>query len=346
MRDPFKFTEFTLLSFSGGRTSAYLLWRMQQAGMNPLTRVVFADTGRERPETYEFVREISRRWGVEVEWVKRKGRNDTGAGVVGDDTPFSRLLRDKSNGQRLRGEPFALPGPVSRFCSIELKRAPAERHMHAIGVAVGEDEAVVPRGSTRRFWTQRGEAVPALREVSYDQVLGIRADEPRRVSRLRNQRGESRPVYADGGEPWTFDSAAKAEAIGRVRYEYRLPLVDAGVVEADVLRFWLGSDFEVILREWRETGVRPSYDPPQGFDLALQPHEGNCDVCFEKATWKRMACIEARPDDADKWVLDEETYGTRYRQGGRGYAHEAEVARRRLPVVQVEDTPGECLCTD
>lgn len=345
-QDPFKFRDLTLISFSGGRTSAYLLWRALQAGLGAQTVVAFADTGRERPETYAFVREVARRWGVDIQWVRRVGRGDSGEGVVGVDSPFSRLLRDKSRGQALRGGAFSLPGPVSRYCSIELKRAPAERYMHKIGMASGLATLVTPKGSTRRFWTLMHQLVPNVPEVEYDQVLGIRADEPRRVARLRGQGSESRPVYADGGEPWSYAVAHEAEAIGRVRYEYRLPLVDAGVAEADVLQFWLGDNYSTVLEEWKATGVCPDIVLPQGFDLGLQPHEGNCDVCFEKATWKRVACITSRPEDADKWLLDEEVYGTRYRQGGRGYAHEADLARRHLPILQVEDTPGECLCHD
>lgn len=344
--DPFKSSGFTLYSFSGGRTSAYGLWRAIQSGLSKDTVVLFADTERERPETYAFVREVGRRWGVDVRWTKRIGNESPSGAVVGDDTSFSRLLRDKADGQSKRNGQFSLPGPVSRYCSIELKRAPAERYMHALGVERGLAERVTLKGTTRRYFTSRDLDVPDLLEVEYDQVLGIRADEPRRVARLRSQGGESRPVYADGGEPWMFEKAEDAEAIGRVRYEYRLPLADAGVTEAEVLEFWLGPEWSSILDEWRVTGQRPDFEPPQGFDLGLQPHEGNCDVCFEKATWKRVECIASRPEDAKKWIEDEKAYGTRYRQGGRGYEHEADLARRHLPLFRVEDTAGECLCTD
>lgn len=323
-----------------------MLWRAIQSGLSDETMVVFADTGRERPETYEFVRQCSARFNVPIAWVWRRGKGDTDEGVAGPPSPFSRLLRDKAEGQRLRGEPFSLPGPVSRYCSIELKRAPAERFMHNEGAGRGLAWPRELKGSTRRYWTRMGREVPLLLEVEYTQVLGIRVDEPRRVARLRGQGGESRPVYRDGGEPWTFASPDEAEAIGRVRYDYHLPLVDAGVTEEEVLEFFAGKSYREDFEEWRITGRRPCRPLPQGFDLQLLPERGNCDACFEKSTWKRIACLQANPEDGIKWVLDESAYGTKYRQSGKGYAYDMDIARRRLPLVRNEDSPGECLCTD
>lgn len=54
-----------VVSFSGGRTSAYLLWLMEQkrqAGED--VHYVFMDTGCEHPMTYRFVREVVKFWDI------------------------------------------------------------------------------------------------------------------------------------------------------------------------------------------------------------------------------------------------------------------------------------------
>jgi 3'-phosphoadenosine 5'-phosphosulfate sulfotransferase (PAPS reductase)/FAD synthetase len=77
-RSPFCIEGPALISFSGGRTSAYMLRRILDEGLQPDVHIVFADTGRERPETYEFVTRCAEEWGVEVHWVHRPGYFEPG----------------------------------------------------------------------------------------------------------------------------------------------------------------------------------------------------------------------------------------------------------------------------
>jgi len=61
-----------LVSFSGGRTSGYMLHEILQANGDLPSRckVTFANTGREMPETLDFVQEVSERWAVPVTWLE------------------------------------------------------------------------------------------------------------------------------------------------------------------------------------------------------------------------------------------------------------------------------------
>lgn len=172
MTNPFRIEGPALVSVSGGRTSAYMLRRILDASeMASDVYVVFADTGKERPETYEFVRRISREWSVTIHWVYRPGY-------------FDQLIADKK----------FLPNPTMRFCTAELKVKPM-----------------------RAFMLERG-------FKHWLNVVGIRADEPRRASRMRGQ------VVPE--------------------WDNHLPLADAGIRKADVMEFWKRQPFDLQLQPW------------------------------------------------------------------------------------------------
>ena len=67
----------TCLSFSGGRTSAYMLYKTLEAhdGVLPEeTFVAFANTGMEHPATLDFVRDCGEQWGVDIVWLEATTR--------------------------------------------------------------------------------------------------------------------------------------------------------------------------------------------------------------------------------------------------------------------------------
>lgn len=152
MRDPFLIDGPTCISFSGGRTSAYMLWRVLQANgsLPDETKVIFANTGKEEEATLRFVDQCSKEWGVSITWLEYVG--SAGFEVVG----FNQASRN--------GEPFEavikqrggyLPNRVSRYCSSELKTRTMHRYLKSQG------------------WEE------------WDTFIGIRADEPRRVAKFR-----------------------------------------------------------------------------------------------------------------------------------------------------------------
>lgn len=116
--NPYLITGPALISFSGGRTSAFMLRQILDAHGGTLPDdvvVAFANTGKEREETLRFVHECGSRWGVRVRWLERA---DEGGFV---EVGFNSASRD--------GEPFAAliakrkftPNAVTRFCTSELK---------------------------------------------------------------------------------------------------------------------------------------------------------------------------------------------------------------------------------
>ena len=115
----------TQIAFSGGRSSAYMLDKILDAnnGLPDTAKAVFTNTGRERPETLDFVERYSRERGVEIIWLEY--RYDNAPRAV-------RVCRETAS---LNGEPFralcerrkALPNQNARFCTEELKVKTARR---------------------------------------------------------------------------------------------------------------------------------------------------------------------------------------------------------------------------
>lgn len=189
MSDPFIIDSPTCISFSGGRTSAYMLWRVLQAngGLPDEAMVCFQNTGKEREETLEFINQCSLRWNVPITWLEYCDTAEQFKTVT-----FETASRN--------GEPFEaiimrrkyLPNPIVRFCTVELKVRTAHRYLKSLG------------------WTE------------WESWIGIRADEQRRLSKIKNQ---------DYGTHETKYS----------------PLGVAGVTKRDVTNFWSEQDFDLQL---------------------------------------------------------------------------------------------------
>lgn len=133
MSDPFRIAGPALISFSGGRTSAYMLWRILQAhgGQLPSDVVVaFTNTGKEREETLRFVAECGARWDVDIRWLEWRARSG--------ESRFAEVTFETA--ARL-GEPFAarieasgiLPNSFMRICTIDLKVETMRAFVRSLG---------------------------------------------------------------------------------------------------------------------------------------------------------------------------------------------------------------------
>jgi 3'-phosphoadenosine 5'-phosphosulfate sulfotransferase (PAPS reductase)/FAD synthetase len=60
-----------LVSYSGGKDSSCLLYLLQKRHV-AFDRVIFADTGVEYPEVYEFIEQVEKRLGIDIERVHPK----------------------------------------------------------------------------------------------------------------------------------------------------------------------------------------------------------------------------------------------------------------------------------
>jgi 3'-phosphoadenosine 5'-phosphosulfate sulfotransferase (PAPS reductase)/FAD synthetase len=166
MSNPYHIEGPALISFSGGRTSGYMLWHILDAFDGKLPddiHVCFANTGKEREETLRFVHECESRWGVRVRWLEFVTDLKT-------PPPSERFAEVGYNSASRNGEPFERlivrkqrgPNSLMRFCTERLKVQCMTDFAASIGWAEG----------------------------SYIEVVGLRADEMMRVFRLIERNAE------------------------------------------------------------------------------------------------------------------------------------------------------------
>jgi hypothetical protein len=195
---PYKLSGTTVVSFSGGRTSAYMLRQVlvNNEDLSDLV-VTFANTV------------------VDYPTASRQGE------------PFEALIRKRKY----------LPNPVTRFCTIDLKIRIIHKYLRGLGLST--------------------------EEAPVDMMTGIRADEPRRVVKIRHRKSTSESKWAT----------------------MVMPLADAGVGVQDVTDFWSGQPFDLML---------PTIN---GRTL-----EGNCDLCFLKGAKQVYSIIASDRHKAEWWA--------------------------------------------
>jgi 3'-phosphoadenosine 5'-phosphosulfate sulfotransferase (PAPS reductase)/FAD synthetase len=155
--NPYLLDRPALISFSGGRTSGFMLRQILDAfgGTLPDDVIpVFANTGLEDARTYAFIDKVAGMWTDIVVLERRRGQ-------AGERDAFD--IRSIDNCSR-NGEPFTalldekqfLPNPTARICTQYLKI----KTMAAFGKSRGW-----------KHWSA---------------AIGLRADEPRRVAKVKN----------------------------------------------------------------------------------------------------------------------------------------------------------------
>lgn len=202
--NPFFITGPALLSFSGGRTSGKLLKKVIDAHGGTLpddVHVCFANTGKEKAATLRFVHDCEVHWGARIRWLEFV----TDLASVGPEGRFEEV---GFNSASRNGEPFdrlierkqAIPNGRHRWCTEFLKVRVMFDFMESIGLG---------------------------RPGQYTEVIGLRADEKSRISRMRQ------------------DARNEASHLS-------FPLSTAGVVKSDIFAFWREQPFDLQLE--RGTG--------------------------------------------------------------------------------------------
>jgi len=160
-----------LISFSGGRTSAYMMYMIlnsKEYNQHYDFKIVFANTGKEHEGTLEFVRDCALKFNCEIVWIEAKHLDNNGVPFTKKGWGVGFKVVDFHTASR-NGEPFeemlsvlGIPCSSAPFCSDQLKRKPIEKYLKSIG------------------WD------------SYWKAIGIRVDE---IDRINENRVKKKILY-------------------------------------------------------------------------------------------------------------------------------------------------------
>jgi len=126
--------ELLVCTFSGGRTSAFMakfISELPKYKDNYEIVFIFCNTGKERPETLQFIKDCQDNWGLNIVWLEAKiniGRVGTSFNIVDFETasrngePFEEMLKK-----------YPMPNNFASNCTRELKMRPIEKYIKSLG---------------------------------------------------------------------------------------------------------------------------------------------------------------------------------------------------------------------
>jgi 3'-phosphoadenosine 5'-phosphosulfate sulfotransferase (PAPS reductase)/FAD synthetase len=240
--------------------------------------VMFANTGKEDAATLKFVHDCETHWNVPITWLEYRDADPTYEVVTYETAsrngePFEALIKKKNY----------LPNPIARFCTVDLKILTFERYLKANG------------------WTE------------WDNLIGIRADEQRRVAKIRANPSDGRK--------------------GVTRY---MPLAQDGITKEDVGKFWREQPFDLGLPNIN--GIT---------------YHGNCDLCFLKGASQIFSLIAENPSRATWWAKMESSIdapkikdGDKFRTDRPGYASMLTYSKAQTNLFDPNEEGLSCFCGD
>lgn len=207
-----------VVSFSGGRTSALMLKLILERYNRKDIKILFANTGKERNETYDFIHKIEKEWSIDVVWLEYqriktdknltkllKTKRMTAYADKQDNMHWFKIanydtakrhLDDEGSFDHLLNWTKSLPNPIQRSCTAQLKIKTMQRYLWSVGIH------------------------------SFVNHIGFRYDEIDRIVDIVNSHDRDKEVY------------------------YKFLLAEEKISQDDVNKFWENQPFNLQLKHY------------------------------------------------------------------------------------------------
>lgn len=128
-----------MVTVSGGRSSAFMAYHiLTDKKYKDYNKVfIFANTGQERVETIDFLKNIENYWGIKLVIVEAVGNEQMGLGISHkvvnweiinmNSEPFKEVIKHKN-----KGVFDGVPNQESPYCSENLKTIPCKKYCDSI----------------------------------------------------------------------------------------------------------------------------------------------------------------------------------------------------------------------
>lgn len=159
---------YLIVSFSGGETSAYMLYWLLKNKANEYNEIyiIFANTGQENEETLIFVDRVSKWLKKDIVWLEAVINPEKRKGTTHKVVSFETACRDESLFEDMVKK-YGIPNMSYPHCNRELK-------LNAIKSYVRTDLGLSPK--------------------DYDMAIGIRSDEIDRIAQDAKAKGLIYPL--------------------------------------------------------------------------------------------------------------------------------------------------------
>ena len=159
-----------LVSFSGGRTSAFMakFLKEQYKGKREML-FLFANTGKEKEETLIFVNKCDKEFDLNLVWLEADVNEEKGKGTTYKIVDFETASR---NGELFEAviKKYGLPSKLYRHCTRELKENPIHKYAKEI---LGSEylTALGIRADEKHRLKTNSKNIYPLAEIGVDEVF-------------------------------------------------------------------------------------------------------------------------------------------------------------------------------
>ena len=126
--------ELLVCTFSGGRTSAFMSQYIVNSSKydNYDKLFIFANTGKERQETLDFIDECDTQWNLNIIWLEAKIDETKGVGTSYNIVDYKTADRTGVVFETMLKK-YPMPNAFASNCTRELKLKPIEKYVKDLG---------------------------------------------------------------------------------------------------------------------------------------------------------------------------------------------------------------------